>query len=152
MVDGVTVKVPGTAAWITLTDLVIAPPATTIVIVELRVNAFGFAVAVKVIVESFEPDAALSVNHVSASALVMLHDMLELILNVAVLLAPASIVNADGDTNKTGAIWVTVIVFVTPEPETVTVAIRAVAPGLTCAVKIIVSLFKPEAGLTVNHV
>jgi hypothetical protein len=65
-------------------------------------------VAVKVTAPLFEPDAGLTVNH--ASELAALHPVLEVILNVAVLLAPALTLNVAGETDKLGVACVTVIV------------------------------------------
>jgi hypothetical protein len=58
----------------------------------------------------FEPDAGLTLSHVSE--LTTLQSVLEMILNVAVLLASALILNAAGLTDKAGAApaWVMVTV------------------------------------------
>jgi hypothetical protein len=80
------------------------------------------AVAVKVTAPLFDPKAGLTVSHAGAE-LATPQPVLEVILNVAVLLAPAFIVSVDGDTDKLGAACVIVIVCgATPVADTVTIA------------------------------
>jgi hypothetical protein len=106
-------------------------------------------------VESFEPDKALSVNH--ETFLVVTHPVLEVILNVAVLLTPAFIVNDDGETDKFGTSCVIVTVSLIAgrnirEGDIITVAVRAVVPVLAViTVKVIVPFFEPDIVLTSNH-
>jgi hypothetical protein len=129
----------------------VGTPAAVTVTSAVRATALVLAVTVKVIVPLFDPEAGLTVSHVPE--LDTLHPVLEVMLNVAVLLAPAFIVNVAGETDKLGIACVTVIVWIgTPAAVTFTVVVRATALVLAVAVKVTVPLFDPEAGLTVSHV
>jgi hypothetical protein len=80
------------------------------VTVAVRAVVPGFANAVKVTVPLFKPEAGFSVNQ--TSELATLHPVLEVIVNVAVLLAAALTFNVEEETNKAGAVPICVTVTV----------------------------------------
>ena len=91
----------------------VATPVADKVIVSVRVVVPGLAVAVKVIVESFEPAVALKVSHVAVGGLLTFHSVFEVIRNVA-LLVPAFMVNADGETVNPCKMVILAVVKVNP--------------------------------------
>ena len=116
-----TVNMGGTGAWVIMYVRIIPAPVTKMVSVRCVVD--GFASIVSIIVALFIPDSLLAVNQVSE--LVTAHSIFELMLNDVVLLA-ASTLAEFADIVKTAAVvvaWVTLIVFVIPDPITVTVAL-----------------------------
>ena len=138
------------AAWVTVMVCEVNP-AAEIVIIAFRTLVFGFAVAVKVMVELLEPAELFTVSQVSLMPTV--HNVFEKISKVEVLLAVAML-RVLGETAKVAepAAWVTVMVFATkPVVETFMVALRSEVVGLASSVNVTVPLPEPDEGLNVNH-
>jgi hypothetical protein len=147
----VTDNIAPVADWVTVIFLV-ATPAPDTVTVAFRAVVCGLAATVRMIMPFPFPEAGLTVSHGwSDSAVQAIFEVTE---RVSALPAVDSRVAVAGVTDNIApaADWVIVIFWViTPVPDTVTVAFRAVVCGLAAAVRMIVPFPFPEAGLTVNH-
>jgi hypothetical protein len=140
------------ANWVTVMVCELTP-VPEIVIVAVRAVVPGLADAVKVTVPLFEPDAGFNVNQ--ASELAELHPVLEVIVNVALLLASALTFISEEEINRAGAVpdCVTLIVWdEVPAPDIVTVVVRTSHSVFAVAVKVMDPFPEPDSGLTVSQV